>query len=224
MSSTRTSYFPATERCILVTNLLSAMIGGLALALALNHLGLRGRGPHIVDGLAMFALSIWYGVAVLLPFGAVGYALVGGVSLLAPEPHRLIAASAGGAVVAVALVYVSLRLWFAAPQSLTVGRIQLYRSWPLTKGRALPILGYGLATLIAAIAPTIAYAASSFILPAPEWIESFEDALTQWTLAHLILTELSFVLGAFYFSAATAFLFDRMMSPPATEQNDASAG
>jgi hypothetical protein len=200
----------------LVGSIGSAFIGGCTLALALNHLGLRTHPPHVVDGLAMLALSIWYGVAVVLPFAVIALALSGGISSVAPEPYRLPAAGIVLAIVAVTFIYVTLRLFFAGPQTMVAGRIQLYRTWPLTKGKALPILGYGLAAIIAAILPALVYVGASLIMPAPDWIESWQDALLPWTFAHLVLNELIFVLATFYFSAASAFLFDRMMSPPAT--------
>lgn len=194
---------------VVLTNILSMFLVGLVMGLALEQLGQRLRKPSLRDGVALWALSIWYGVAVLLPFILVTALLAGGLSLIAPEPYREAFAAGVVCLAAVAFVYVSVRLWFAGPRTLVNERVHLFKSWPLTRGKFWPI--FGLSILAAIPSVVIILAPTLFALLTPSTpLSSFQAQTPLAQLAEIALAEFSIVFGTFYFSAAQTFVFDRL--------------
>ncbi|MBL8546576.1 MAG: hypothetical protein JNL81_08925 [Hyphomonadaceae bacterium] len=194
----------------LVTNLISMFVSGFAMALALQHLGQRTQNPSLRDGVALLALGVWYGIAVLLPFVLVAALAAGGASYFAPEPYRMHVAVAAAGLVALPLIYVSVRLWFAGPRTLLDERIHLYQSWPLTRGRFWPILG---TTLLSLIPTVVLVVAPQILFEALFTLNMLPDGQV-WEIAEMGITEVFFVFGAFYFYSAQSFIFHRLSVEP----------
>lgn len=133
-----------------VTNLLSYLVIAPAMASALEQLGQRARIPSLMDAVALAVVGIWYAVAVMLPFVLVGGLAVAALSAFVPEAYRVIAAIGVVCVLAVPAIYISVRLFFAGPQTLVSERVQLFSTWPLTRGAFWPIAGLGVLSFLIA--------------------------------------------------------------------------
>ncbi|HVK81051.1 MAG TPA: hypothetical protein VM915_10615 [Verrucomicrobiae bacterium] len=194
----------------LAGSLASSLVSGAAMAFALQHLGWRTRDPGLGDGVALCVLGIWWAVAVVLPFLVVGALVGGGLAYFAAEDLRVYVLAAVGVVLVPALLYVTLRLFFAGPQTLVSGRVQLYRTWPSTRGRFWAVLGCALVLLLAAFALAAGFSVLTVILPQPDWLSSWADALNPINALHLLVMELTLFLPSYYFSVGQVFLFDRL--------------
>lgn len=114
---------------------------------------LRQIGLMILMGLLFFAVYLVGVIVVGVLAAAIGAAAGTGVGIL-------VGVIAGLALLGL-LVVMSVRLSLASAQTYATGRINLFGSWKLTKGRVLPMLG---AYLLALVLAMIAYAAVYAIL------------------------------------------------------------
>jgi hypothetical protein len=197
---------------LLISSFVSAFVAALPMSLALEELGHRAGRPSLADGVALLALGIWFGVAVILPFAIGGLLTSGGLSVIAPERYRLPISVAVGAVWAIGLLFVWMRLLLAGPHTLTDNRVRLFRSWGLTKGSFWRILAFTLAALAIGFLLALLPVLPSYVWPVQSTIGSGQDALGLDTLPHLIALDLGFVVSTAYFSAAQAALFDQIVA------------
>lgn len=194
-----------------VTNLLSYLITAPAMASALEQLGQRARIPSLMDAVALFAVGIWYSVALMLPFLLVGGLAAGAIWLVVPEVYRMTAVIGAVCLLAVPAIYVSVRLFFAGPQTLVAERVQLFRTWPLTRGAFWPIAGLAfLSFLIAAIFLAAPSFIMEFVLISDAWGET---GSASW-IAEVVLTEFCFTIAGYYMAATQAFMFDKLAVEP----------
>ena len=198
---------------LLVSSFVTAFVAALPMSLALEELGCREGRPSLADGVALLALGIWFGVAVMLPFAIGGLLTSGGLSVIAPERYRQPISVAVAAVWAIGLLFVWMRLLLAGPYTLTDNRVRLFKSWALTKGRFWRMLAFTLAALaIGLLLASLPVLLLSFVWPVQSAIGSWQDALGLDTLPHIVALELGFALSTAYFSAAQAAMFDQIVA------------
>jgi hypothetical protein len=194
-----------------VTSLLSYLIIAPAMASALEQLGQRAKAPALMDAVALVAVSIWYSVAVILPFLLVGGVAVAVLWPCVPEAYRMTVGIGLVCLLAVPAIYVSVRLFFAGPQTLVAERVQLFSTWPLTRGAFWPIAGLAV----------LSFVISMLIVSAPSLILEFAPIDDTWGqtgspswIAEVVLIEIAFAIGTYYMAAAQAFMFDKLAVEP----------
>ncbi len=192
-----------------VTSLFSTFVAAFPMAFALHDANLRVRGPSFRDGVALLALGIWFGIAVILPLVIVGVLIVGGLSALAPEGLREAIAAAVAGVCIIVAVYIALRLSFAGPRTLIDERIHLFRTWSLTRGKVWSILAISLVAAIVAVVLVIVTWIPQMLVSAPN-LYAWTDALEPAAAITIVSSELGYLLATAYFSAAQGCLYSKL--------------
>lgn len=193
-------------------NFLSGVIG-LAIAAIVMGAGLidlKRRDPDdrptALDGLKFFVLNIKFGVMIALPFTLLGGLAIG----VALQFGGALAGGVAAIPVALAFIYLSIRLYLAWPRALASDHQNLWGAMALTKGKFWPLLGLFIAAHLVALAPLIAltFGAETFGLALEYPVDTLEAVLMPQALAYAGLYDVTVAFSTVFMAAVPAFLFD----------------
>lgn len=97
--------------------------------------------------LVNFVLSLLFGIVALIAFAVLGV-IAGLTGAGANQSGGALVGVVGGIVLALAFIWIAIRLSLALPITFVEKRIAIFDSWSLTKGRFWPLLGMALLAIV----------------------------------------------------------------------------